>query len=126
MGHWALGPVGIFVNGMIGLWIVNLFVRLSARADNFLTHTLEAVGRRSLNIFCVHTIELIAVPWYLFAAQFVSSPLLGLGAQYVLRCSFVALICLLLELRKRFVPGRTKKARLERSRARFQRYVARH
>ena len=43
---------------------------------------LEAVGRRSLNIFCVHTIELIAIPWYLFVAKFEGRPLLGMWLQY--------------------------------------------
>ena len=126
MGEWTLGPVGIFINGVIGLWIVNLFVRLSAIRENALTHFLEAVGRRSLNIFCLHTVELTAVPWYLYAAQFASSPIVGLLSQYAIRCSFIALGCVLLELRKRLVSRRTKKARMERSRARFQRYVARH
>ena len=32
MGEWTLGPVGIFVNGVIGLWIITLFVRLGSRA----------------------------------------------------------------------------------------------
>ncbi len=126
MGEWALGPVSIFVNGVIGLWIVFLFVRLSARCENALTHALEGIGRRSLNIFCVHTVELIAVPWYLFAAYFTANPIVGLLTQYALRCCFIVLVCLLLELRKRIVPPRTKKARLERRRARVQRYVARH
>ena len=126
MGEWTLGPVGIFLNGVIGLWIVNLFVRLSAVRESPLTHALEAVGRRSLNIFCLHTVELTAVPWYLYAAQFASNPIVGLLSQYALRCSFIAAACVLLELRKRLVFRRTKKARMERSRARFQRYVARH
>ena len=126
MGEWTLGPVGIFLNGIIGLWIVNLFVRLSAVRENPLAHALEAVGRRSLNIFCLHTVELTAVPWYLYAAQFASNPIVGLLSQYALRCSFIAAACVLLELRKRLVFRRTKKARMERSRARFQRYVARH
>ena len=55
MGHWALGPVGIFVNGMIGLWIVNLFVRLSARADNFLTpHSGSGGPPLSQHLLCPH------------------------------------------------------------------------
>ena len=126
MGEWTLGPVGIFVNGVIGLWIVSLFVRLSTRVENPVTHFLEGVGRRSLNIFCLHTVELTAVPWYLFAARFAANPLVGLLAQYVLRCCIIAAGCLLLELRKRITPPRAQKARLERRRERVQRYVARH
>ena len=84
------------------------------------------MGRRSLHIFCLHTVELIAVPWYLFAAQFAANPIVGLLAQYLLRCSFIAAGCLLLELRKRVASPRTRKARLARRQERVQRYVARH
>ena len=126
MGEWTLGPVGIFVNGVIGLWIITLFVRLGSRCENALPHFLDGVGRRSLHIFCLHTVELIAVPWYLFAAQFAANPIVGLLAQYLLRCSFIAAGCLLLELRKRVASPRTRKARLARRQERVQRYVARH
>ena len=129
MGEWALGPVGIFVNGFIGLWIVSLFVRLSARFDNAVTRLFAAIGRRSLNIFCVHTVELIGAPWYLFAAQFAASPVVGLAAQYLLRCGLIAAACALLEARRRVLPPRAKKPRkapAERGGARFERYAARH
>ncbi len=126
MGEWTLGPVGIFVNGVIGLWIITLFVRLGSRCENALTHFLDGVGRRSLHIFCLHTVELIAVPWYLFAAQFAANPIVGLLAQYLLRCTLIAAGCLLLELRKRVASPRTRKARLARRQERVQRYVARH
>ena len=55
MGHWALGPVGIFVNGMIGLWIVNLFVRLSARGRQ-LPHPHSGSGGPPLpqHLLCPH------------------------------------------------------------------------
>ena len=131
MGEWTLGPVGILVNGVIGLWIVSLFVRMSARFDNPLTRLFSAIGRRSLHIFCVHTVELIGAPWYLFAAQFAASPVTGLVSQYLLRCGFIAAVCGLLELRRRILPPRTKKVRARAERAaeraaRPQRYVARH
>ena len=118
--------MGLVVNGVIGLWIIPLFVRLGSRCENALTHFLDGVGRRSLHIFCLHTVELIAVPWYLFAAQFAANPIVGLLAQYLLRCSFIAAGCLLLELRKRVASPRTRKARLARRQERVQRYVARH
>ena len=89
-------------------------------------HLRQGVGRRSLNIFCLHTVELIAVPWYLFAAQFAANPIVGLLAQYLLRCTLIAAGCLLLELRKRVASPRTRKARLARRQERVQRYVARH
>ncbi len=126
MGEWVLGPVGIFVNGLLGLWLVLGFVRISARWENPLAHAFEIVGRRSLYIFCIHTVELIAVPWYLFAAYFTERPLAGLLLQYAIRCGFIALVCLLLECRKRLALPSSKKARQERRRARAQRYVARH
>ena len=115
MGHWNFGPVSILANGIVGLGIVSLFIHLGQRADGFLSRGFQAVGRRSLHIFCVHTIELIAVPWYLFAANFTDQPLVGLASQFLLRSALIAVVCLLLELR-RYLPSRKRRAR----------YISRH
>ncbi len=128
MGYWNLGPFGIIINGVLGLWITSFFLGLSRRWDNRLTRALQGIGRRSLYIFCVHTVELIAVPWYLFAALFTSHPLTGLLLQFSIRSAFIAAICALLEARRRRLPVKAKKPKQpKRSPARTeQHYAARH
>ena len=78
--------------------------------------------RRSLHIFCIHTVELIAIPWYLFAARFVDRPVTGLLLQYLISLASIWLVCALLQLRRdlmiKFFPARRKSPRT--------RYAARH
>ena len=118
MGRWNLGPVGILSNGVIGFWVVHGFVRLGKKRENPLTHALEGIGRRSLEIFCVHTVELAAIPWYLFAARFAENPALGLLLHFALRSWLILLVCLLLVNRRRIF-------RLK-PRRRLTGYVSRH
>lgn len=99
MGQWALGPFGILINGAIGFWAVYGFTRWK-KGDGPVVRALEGVGRRSLLIFCVHTVEVIAVPWYLFAARFDGRPLLGLAVQYALSLALIGAVCALLVCRR--------------------------
>ena len=101
---------------------IRLFLRLS-RSRGPEVRFLEAVGRRSLNIFCVHTIELIAIPWYLFVAKFEERPLLGMWLQYAVSMGSIWLVCLLLQARRALViklfPARRRTPAV-------QHYTARH
>lgn len=114
LAQWSLGPVSIFLDGAAGLLFIRLFLRWNQHSGR-IVHALEAVGRRSLHIFCVHTVELIAVPWYLFAAKFADRPMLGLWLQYLISILSIALICALLQLRReisiRLFSARRKKER---------------
>lgn len=112
MAQWSLGPVSILLDGLAGLLFIRLFLRLN-RGTGPVVRCLESIGRRSLHIFCAHTVELIAIPWYLFAAKFADRPLLGMGLQYLLALALIAVACGLLQLRRslmrRFVPAKTAK-----------------
>lgn len=111
MGEWSLGPVSIFLDGAAGLLFIRLFLRWS-RSGGPVVRFLEAVGRRSLNIFCVHTIELTAIPWYLFVAKFEGHPLLGMWLQYAVSMGSIWLVCLLLQARRsliiKFAPAKRR------------------
>ena len=99
MAEWSLGPISILLDGLAGLLFIRLFLRWSQRR-NPLVRFFEAIGRRSLYIFCVHTVELIAIPWYLFAAKYADRPVLGICLQYVLSLGSIWLICALLQRRR--------------------------
>jgi fucose 4-O-acetylase-like acetyltransferase len=100
MGRWNLGPVSILAGAVVAFGITRAFARLQW-PQNAPVHALEKVGRFSLLIFCLHTVELIAIPWYLFAAKFTAHPLLGLALQYGLRLALVLAGCALLANRSR-------------------------
>ena len=99
MSYWTMGPLSILLNGVVGYGYIALFLRWN-KGQGRVVRALESVGRRSLYIFCVHTVELIAIPWYLFAERFSAHPLAGLTIQYALSILSIWLICELL-LRRR-------------------------
>ena len=69
LAEWSLGPLSIFLDGAAGLLFIRLFMRLS-HFHGLIVRFLETVGRRSLHIFCIHTVEIIPIAWYLMVARF--------------------------------------------------------
>ena len=103
MGEWTLGPLSILLDAATGLGILSIVIWFQRRVENVVTHAIQAIGRRSLYIFCVHTVELIAIPWYLFAAHFTDHPLRGMLLQNVIAFTSIGLVCALLNLRRSWI-----------------------
>ena len=100
MAEWTMGPVSIALDAMTGLGMLSLLLWFQRHVDNFLTRGIQAVGRRSLYIFCVHTVELTAIPWYLMVEKFAGREALGLVTHFVVSMGSILLICeLILRLR---------------------------
>ena len=100
LGEWTMGPVSIFLDGAVGYGIIRLFLKLQRRVDGPISHAIEWVGRRSLFIFCIHTVELTAIPWYLMAAKYADRPVQGMLLQFVLSLASIFAITELLMRRK--------------------------
>ena len=81
MAEWTFGPVSILLDAMTGLGMLSLLLFFQRHVDNFITHGVQAIGQRSLYIFCIHTVELTAIPWYLMVASFSDRPVLGMWPQ---------------------------------------------
>lgn len=124
LGEWTMGPVSILLDGIVGLGFIVLFMKVQRLLDNPVTHLIEAVGRRSLYIFCIHTVELTAVPWYLMVLKYAAAPTKGLWLQYAVSLGSIFLLCEIL-LRRRDVMLKFFPAR-RRHFAEHQRYVAKH
>lgn len=96
MAQWNFGPVSILLDAGAGLGILSMVIWFQRRVDNFVTRGIQAIGRRSLYIFCIHTVELTAIPWYLMPPKFAAHPVLGVVLQFTLSMGSVLLFCELL------------------------------
>ena len=127
LAEWSLGPLSIFLDGAVGLLFIRLFMRLS-HFHGLIVRFLEAVGRRSLHIFCIHTVEIIAIPWYLMAQKFAGREALGLVTHFAVSMGSILLICELLLRRRDWKLQRTaaRNAAARRAGPAQRRYAARH
>lgn len=114
MGEWTMGPLSILLDGVVGLGFIFLFVQVRRKLDDPITHLLEAVGRRSLYIFCIHTVELTAIPWYLMAQKYAAAPVKGMLLQFGVSLASIFVLCELLMRRRawmlRLFPSRRRLA----------------
>ena len=124
MAEWTFGPVSILLDAMTGLGMLSLLLFFQRHVDNFITHGVQAIGQRSLYIFCIHTVELTAVPWYLMVQKYAAAPTKGLWLQYAVSLGSIFLLCEIL-LRRRDVMLKFFPAR-RRHFAEHKRYVAKH
>ena len=128
LGEWTMGPLSILLDGAVGYGIIRLFLKWQRRVDGPISHAIEWVGRRSLFIFCIHTVELTAIPWYLMAAKYADHPVQGMLLQFVFSLVSIFAVTELLMRRKEL--GRKlrggKPADKPRQRSRTRRYAAKH
>lgn len=126
MAEWTFGPVSILLDAVTGLGILSIVIWFQRRVDNAVTHAIQAVGRRSLYIFCVHTVELTAIPWYLMPPKFAAHPVLGMLLQFTLSLGSTLLICELLVRRRDLKLQLAARRRTDSQKTAERRYAARH
>ena len=128
LGEWTMGPLSILLDGAVGYGIIRLFLKWQRRVDGPISHAIEWVGRRSLFIFCIHTVELTAIPWYLMAAKYADHPVQGMLLQFLFSLVSIFAVTELLMRRKEL--GRKlrgeKSADKPRRRSKTRHYAARH
>ncbi|SEL73838.1 Fucose 4-O-acetylase [Butyrivibrio sp. ob235] len=61
---YPLGPVSIIVYGILGIIVIKIFLQLN-RFEGFLSSFIRKIGRLSLYILCIHSIEMVAIGGYL-------------------------------------------------------------
>lgn len=124
MAQWNFGPVSILLDAGAGLGILSMVLWFQRRVDNFVTRGIQAIGRRSLYIFCIHTVELTAIPWYLMPQKFAAHPVLGMVLQFTISMGSVLLFC---ELLLRWKDRRFRRTAAAKSReAQPRQYAAKH
>ena len=124
LGEWTIGPFSILLDCAVGLGLLAVFLKAQRKFDNVFTRAVQSIGRRSLYIFCVHTVELTAIPWYLMADKFVDMQTVGLVVQFAVSLGSVLLVCELLSRRRDW---KIQRVAQQRRRAEAHKpYVARH
>lgn len=124
LGEWTIGPFSILLDSAVGLGLLAAFLKAQRKFDNVFTRAVQSIGRRSLYIFCVHTVELTAIPWYLMADKFVDMQTVGLVVQFAVSLGSVLLVCELLSRRRDW---KIQRVAQQRRRAEAHKpYVARH
>lgn len=68
-GVYSLGVLTIIVSGFGGCVLVYFYLKNNIW-NGKISNILRGVGRYSLYIMCVHSVELIAIPWYIVSAKF--------------------------------------------------------
>ena len=64
INQYACGPLSIVVSGMMGLMIIYIFLQLN-RFNGVFVNFIRKIGRYSLYVLCIHTVEIMAIGRYL-------------------------------------------------------------
>lgn len=82
----------ILINGFVGLFTIALFLQLN-RFSGIITSFLRKIGRYSIYVLCVHTIEMMGFPYYYFANKWTGNVAVGSTLLYVIRAGIDIAIC---------------------------------
>ena len=61
---YPLGPVSVIANGLLGVVCIRLMLEFN-RFDGVISSFVRKIGRQSLYVMCIHSIEIVAVGGYL-------------------------------------------------------------
>lgn len=81
---YSLGPISYIENGLFGILVLYMFLRLNILHGR-IAGGIRTVGKYSLYMMCVHSVEMIAIPWYKLSELFYGKPMIGFFAIYIAR-----------------------------------------
>ena len=88
---WALGMLDYVASAITGFLLLRLCMLLNAeRFKSKVTRALRTIGRYSLYILCVHTMEYLAFPWTKVQSLVSGHVVLGIVITFVMRCLIIA------------------------------------
>lgn len=98
---YPLGMITIALNGLFAICFIYVFLLLN-RFNGFISSSIRSVGRYSIYILCVHTIEMMGFPLYHFTEKFEETAL-TITVFSLIRVAVVCGICFLYIKTKDFV-----------------------
>ena len=107
---YSLGPVTYIENGLLGVVILYLFMRMDEFCTGKISNLLRLIGRYSLYFLCIHSIEMVAVPWYDLAEKLIDNPITDFLVIYCLRLGLIFVGCVLVVKTKRILAKRNPKS----------------
>ena len=93
-GVYPFGILTILLNGMFCLSIIYLFLQVN-RTNRIVTSSIRTLGRYSIYILCIHTMEMMGFPLYYFVEKWKGNVVAGEALFTVVRFTVVALTCFL-------------------------------
>ena len=88
---WALGMLDYVASAITGFLLLRLCMLLNAeRFKGRVTRALRTIGRYSLYILCVHTMEYLAFPWTKVQSLVSGHVVLGIVITFIMRCLIIA------------------------------------
>lgn len=94
---WTLGPVSILFDAILAYAMLYCTLSLN-KFDNTIIDGVKIIGRNSLIIFSVHTVEMVAVPWYLILPQIHS--IIRCIIIFAMRSVVIFVVCFIINKRK--------------------------
>ncbi|WP_022767893.1 acyltransferase family protein [Butyrivibrio sp. NC2007] len=65
---YGLGPITIIETGLFSIFSIYCFLWLN-RFNGLISGFIRYIGRSSLYLFCIHTIEMMGFPWYVVSEK---------------------------------------------------------
>lgn len=89
---YPFGIGTIILNGFMGLLCIYVFLLLN-RFTGKISSFLRKIGRLSLYMVCIHTIEMMGFPFYYFANNWTGNVSVGCALLYIIRATVDVIIC---------------------------------
>lgn len=99
---WNFGILSVIADGIIGISLLRVFLYFNQVKFSFL-NVIKTIGRYSLYVFCVHSMELISVPWYVLQEKLPGTMFEKQILIFVLRCIFIFSLTYLLRNRHKLI-----------------------
>lgn len=99
---WKLGPVDMIGSIILASAVVRGMLRLNGLKSRICA-LLGIIGSKSFLIFCIHSVEMIGLLWYIVAERFIQIPWFGVGVIFGLRCLviYICMVCIYLIKRRK-------------------------
>lgn len=91
LSGWILSILTIYIGIYFG------------KKENFFTSSFASLGKRSLLFLCVHTVEMIGIPWWDIAVKLHTNTRLGICDAIIIfffRMTIIVMVCILIERKK--------------------------
>ncbi len=87
-GIWNLGILSILADVVLSIFILYVLLWIS-EYENPVLSCLASIGRCSLYIFAVHTVEMHGIPWFILQEKMQGSPIIVGILIFILRSIFI-------------------------------------